>query len=183
MPLAEEARAGLGRGGTSYGLAPSREVLGRAIEQAACVMRLTPAYLGAVATFYDMFSTVPKGRHDVYVCTNISCSLRGADALNVHRVLALMDGEIAEGSEAKAAIEMALFDLAGRVLADLILGHDSELARLPMVNRRPRRWEPEPLRWLAVRYLQWSLARLDTQAARRGRPPSGRTLAERLVRH
>jgi NADH-quinone oxidoreductase subunit E len=52
-----------------------------AIEQAACVMRLTPAYLAAVATFYDMFSTTPKGRHDVYVCTNISCSLRGADAL------------------------------------------------------------------------------------------------------
>ena len=52
-----------------------------AIEQAACVMRLTPAYLTAVATFYDMFSTTPKGRHDVYVCTNISCSLLGADAL------------------------------------------------------------------------------------------------------
>ena len=32
-----------------------------------------------MATFYDMFSTVPKPRHDVYVCTNISCSLRGAD--------------------------------------------------------------------------------------------------------
>ena len=52
-----------------------------AIEQAACVMRLTPAYLTAVATFYDMFSTVPKGRHDVYVCTNISCSLLGADRI------------------------------------------------------------------------------------------------------
>ena len=52
-----------------------------AVEQAACVMRLTPAYLTAVATFYDMFSTVPKGRNDVYVCTNITCSLRGADAL------------------------------------------------------------------------------------------------------
>jgi len=52
-----------------------------AIEQAACVMRLTPGYLTAVATFYDMFSTTPKGRHDVYVCTNISCSLCGADAI------------------------------------------------------------------------------------------------------
>jgi NADH-quinone oxidoreductase subunit E len=52
-----------------------------AIEQAACVMRVTPAYLIAVATFYDMFSTVPKGRNDVFVCTNISCSLRGADEL------------------------------------------------------------------------------------------------------
>jgi NADH-quinone oxidoreductase subunit E len=52
-----------------------------AIEQAACVMRLTPAYLTAIATFYDMFDTVPVGRHQVYVCTNISCSLRGADEL------------------------------------------------------------------------------------------------------
>jgi NADH-quinone oxidoreductase subunit E len=51
------------------------------IEQAACVMRLTPAYLTAVATFYDMLDTVPVGRHRVYVCTNISCSLRGADEL------------------------------------------------------------------------------------------------------
>jgi NADH:ubiquinone oxidoreductase subunit E len=52
-----------------------------AIEQVACVMRLTPGYLTAVATFYDMFETRPKGAHDVYVCTNISCSLRGADAI------------------------------------------------------------------------------------------------------
>ena len=52
-----------------------------AIEQVACVMRVTPAYLAAVATFYDMLYTSPAGRHSVYVCTNISCSLRGADAL------------------------------------------------------------------------------------------------------
>ncbi len=53
-----------------------------AIEQAACVMRLTPGYLTAVATFYDMFMTVPQGEHTIYVCTNISCSLRGADAIH-----------------------------------------------------------------------------------------------------
>jgi NADH-quinone oxidoreductase subunit E len=50
-----------------------------AIKQVAAVMGLTPAYLTSVATFYDMFTTVPKPRHDVFVCTNISCSLRGAD--------------------------------------------------------------------------------------------------------
>jgi NADH-quinone oxidoreductase subunit E len=49
-----------------------------AIAQVACVMRVTPAYLTAVATFYDMIETEPKPRFDVYVCTNISCSLRGA---------------------------------------------------------------------------------------------------------
>jgi NADH:ubiquinone oxidoreductase subunit E len=52
-----------------------------AIEQAACVMRVTPAYLASVATFYDMFELEPVGRHSVYVCTNISCSLRGAHDL------------------------------------------------------------------------------------------------------
>ena len=44
-------------------------------------MRVTPAYLSSVASFYDMFELEPVGRHSVYVCTNISCSLRGADAL------------------------------------------------------------------------------------------------------
>ncbi|MEA2140361.1 MAG: NADH-quinone oxidoreductase subunit [Solirubrobacteraceae bacterium] len=53
----------------------------QAIEQAACVMRVTPAYLDSVASFYDMLENRPVGRHSVYVCTNISCSLRGADAL------------------------------------------------------------------------------------------------------
>ncbi len=52
-----------------------------ALEQVACVMRVTPAYLDSVATFYDMLETTPVGRHSVYVCTNISCSLCGADEL------------------------------------------------------------------------------------------------------
>jgi NADH:ubiquinone oxidoreductase subunit E len=52
-----------------------------AFEQVACVMRLTPADLESVATFYDMLETAPVGRHAIYVCTNISCSLRGADVL------------------------------------------------------------------------------------------------------
>jgi NADH-quinone oxidoreductase subunit E len=51
------------------------------IEQAACVMGLTPGYLTAVATFYDMLFTHPVGEHQVFVCTNISCSLCGADEL------------------------------------------------------------------------------------------------------
>jgi NADH-quinone oxidoreductase subunit E len=52
-----------------------------AIEEVADVMGVTPASLEAVATFYDMLETKPVGRHAIYVCTNISCSLRGADEL------------------------------------------------------------------------------------------------------
>ncbi|WP_194396173.1 NAD(P)/FAD-dependent oxidoreductase [Microbacterium atlanticum] len=41
-------------------------------------------------------------------------------------------------------------NLAGRTLADLVLGRDTDLARLPWVGHRARRWEMEPLRWTAV---------------------------------
>jgi NADH:ubiquinone oxidoreductase subunit E len=50
-----------------------------ALTQVAAVMRLTPAYLTSVATFYDMFELHPKHSNDVFVCTNISCSILGAD--------------------------------------------------------------------------------------------------------
>jgi NADH-quinone oxidoreductase subunit E len=50
-----------------------------AIEQVAAVMRLTPAYLTSVASFYDMFELEPKHTNDVFVCTNITCSILGAD--------------------------------------------------------------------------------------------------------
>src|SRR5207249_8241984 len=43
-------------------------------------------------------------------------ALIGADPFNLHRALALMDRESAEGFEAKAAIEMALLDVKGRAL-------------------------------------------------------------------
>src|SRR3954467_12467137 len=52
-----------------------------AFRQVACVMRLTPAYLIAVASFYDMLDTEPVGHRRVYVCTNISCSLNGGREL------------------------------------------------------------------------------------------------------
>ena len=51
------------------------------IRQAAAVMRVTPAYLESVASFYDLFHTEPVGSHKVAVCTNISCWMRGGDEL------------------------------------------------------------------------------------------------------
>lgn len=78
---------------------------------------------------------------------------------------------------------VATANLAGRVLAEWIVEGGTEFEDLPLVGHRPRRWEPEPLRWLAARYLQWALHRVDERAARTGRAPTGRTLAERLVAH
>jgi NADH-quinone oxidoreductase subunit E len=79
-----------------------------AIEQVACVMRLTPADLAAVATFYDMLETEPVGRHSVYVCTNISCSLCGADAL-----LAAIEDAVGEAADGEAEFNVRSFECLG----------------------------------------------------------------------
>lgn len=46
---------------------------------------------------------------------------------------------------------VAASNLAGRTLAELICGLDTERTSLPLVGVRSRNWEPEPLRWLGVR--------------------------------
>jgi NADH-quinone oxidoreductase subunit E len=90
QPLRDEIEAHMAdypdrRSASLPALAAAQRVHGwcspEAIEQVACVMRVTPAYLESVASFYDMLETTPVGRHSVYVCTNISCSLCGADEL------------------------------------------------------------------------------------------------------
>ena len=48
---------------------------------------------------------------------------------------------------------VATTNLAGRTLADLVLGRDTDLVHLPWVGHRSRRWEIEPLRWVAVQGL------------------------------
>ncbi len=65
---------------------------------------------------------------------------------------------------------VATANLAGRTLADLILERDSDLVRLPWVNHRARRWEPEPLRWLGVNAGLRLVATADREEFRTGRP-------------
>lgn len=59
-------------------------------------------------------------------------------------------------------------NLAGRTLADLVLGRDTDRTRLPWVGHRAKRWEVEPLRWTAVNaiYTAYRLAdRLEASGA------------------
>ncbi len=78
-----------------------------AIHQVAAVMQVTPAYLSSVATFYDMLENRPEpvGHHDVYVCTNISCSLRGADRL--------LDAMVAAAAEVDLGVHVRSFECLG----------------------------------------------------------------------
>jgi len=57
---------------------------------------------------------------------------------------------------------VAAANLAGRTLADLVLGEPTELAALPWVGHRSRTWEPEPARWVGVHGL-YALYRLADQ--------------------
>ncbi len=59
-------------------------------------------------------------------------------------------------------------NLSGQTLADLILGRDTDLVRLPWVNRQVREWEPEPFRWLGVHGMYQLYYRADAQEARSG---------------
>ncbi|MDZ7685951.1 MAG: FAD-binding oxidoreductase [Gammaproteobacteria bacterium] len=61
-------------------------------------------------------------------------------------------------------------NLAGRILADLALERDTDLTTLPWVGKLPPRWEPEPLRWLGAKALEFLGDRADATELRTGKP-------------
>lgn len=54
------------------------------MDAVAAYLALPPIQVYEVASFYSMFETHPCGRHHVSICTNISCMLRGGEALVAH---------------------------------------------------------------------------------------------------
>jgi glycine/D-amino acid oxidase-like deaminating enzyme len=72
-------------------------------------------------------------------------------------------------------------NLAARTLADLVLGRDTELVRLPWVGHRSPVWEPEPLRWLGVNLGVLLTRSLDAAEARGATPRARATLLRRLL--
>jgi glycine/D-amino acid oxidase-like deaminating enzyme len=63
-------------------------------------------------------------------------------------------------------------NLAGRTLADLVTGAKTNLTGLPWVNRRVRKWEPEPLRWMGVHGMYGLYGMADRREEARRGPPS-----------
>jgi NADH-quinone oxidoreductase subunit E len=61
-------------------------------------MSLPTIQVYEVATFYSMFQTQPVGRHNVSICTNVSCMLRGAHDVveHVEKKLGIKLGESTE---------------------------------------------------------------------------------------
>ena len=74
-------------------------------------------------------------------------------------------------------------NLTGRVLAELISGRRTALSQLPIAQRRSPVWEREPLRWLAVRYMQNAFFRIDEAGKPEKAKPIDATFAQFLGRH
>lgn len=56
---------------------------------------LPASLIEATSSFYSMFLTRPEGRHEVVICVNAPCMLRGADEMTAHieRRLGVRDGQ------------------------------------------------------------------------------------------
>src|ERR1700736_4181412 len=66
-----------------------------AMAEIAQLLDLPPSLIEATASFYSMFLTRPEGRHDVVICVNAPCMLRGADemATYLERAVGVRDGQ------------------------------------------------------------------------------------------
>ena len=74
-------------------------------------------------------------------------------------------------------------NLAGRTLADLITGTDSELTSLPWVNHVSPAWEPEPLRFLGANAGLLAMTAADAEERITHRPSLAARLMAPLVGH
>jgi NADH-quinone oxidoreductase subunit E len=59
-------------------------VTDQAIADAAELVRLTPAEVESIASFYSLLFRHPVGKHVIQVCRTLACMLRGADDLQAH---------------------------------------------------------------------------------------------------
>jgi len=105
-------------------------------------MRVTPAYLSSVASFYDMLNEQPVGRHHVYVCTSVACHL--VHAKRVYDAIAeaasdegLEDTEVREW-ECLGACDMApMASIDGRFVGPLDPSDAPEIVESIKEGRQP----------------------------------------------
>jgi NADH-quinone oxidoreductase subunit E len=83
----------------------------QALKEVGTALGLTPAYVQAVASFYDMLHLEPVGQHLVEVCTNVSCALVGAQQVveAFQRELGVRPGETTEDG----AVTLKTMECAG----------------------------------------------------------------------
>ncbi len=137
-----------------------------AMSEVAAALELDPGYVEGVATFYTLFHLQPVGKHRFYVCTNLSCMLRGAYDIVDHlkRQIGVKDPEDVsadglfsyEEVECLGACEYApmmrmdhryFYDLTAQTIDELIAerkGQKLETAEAPAKKPRAPRKKKAP---------------------------------------
>lgn len=97
----------------------------------------------------------------------------------VHRNPA--DGSVIMGGYAGQGLSAA--HLAGRIATSLLTDTHDEYAELPWVRDLPRKWEPEPLRWIGANglYRVYSLADAVERRSSSGKTAAVTKLADRIA--
>ncbi len=72
--------------------------------------------------------------------------------------------------------------LGGRTLAELVCAEGTERTTMPWVDRKVRRWEPEPLRWIGVRGLYTAYREADKRELATGRSSAVARVADVVSR-
>jgi NADH-quinone oxidoreductase subunit E len=113
-----------------------------ALHQVSAVMKLTPAYLSMIASFYDMYNEEPVGTHHVYVCTSVACMpknpRRVLDALQREAEAESLEDTEIRGFECLGACEMApMASIDGRYVGPLEPGDANEIVESIRAGRKP----------------------------------------------
>lgn len=66
-----------------------------ALEKVSAKLNVPLSRIQHIVTFYKAFSLIPKGRHEVHVCTGTACHVRGAPRLldSVENLIGIRPGE------------------------------------------------------------------------------------------
>jgi NADH-quinone oxidoreductase subunit E len=112
------------------------------MRQVAAVMKVTPAYLSSIASFYDMLHEEPVGRHYLYVCTSVSCHLVNAKAVLDAIVVAaedagLEDWDIREFECLGACDMQPMASIDGRYVGPLDVSDAPEIVAALREGRTP----------------------------------------------
>ena len=123
-----------------------------AMAEVASLLGLASSDVEAVASFYSMYHLTPQGRHEVIVCTNVSCALRGADDIVAHleRTLGVPSGgTTADGEFTWSSTVECLGACGGAPAMQLDHGFQENLTservdQILAATRRTPREEPVP---------------------------------------
>jgi glycine/D-amino acid oxidase-like deaminating enzyme len=128
------------------------------------------------ATLRDLFPAVGDARitHRWGGVLGVPRDWRPSVGLDRTTGIAWAGGYVGEG--------VAATNLAGRTLADLITGEDSDLVSLPWVGHRSPRWEPEPLRWMGINAGLQLAGWIDRYEVKHQRAPRAASVLQRVMR-